>query len=123
MGTIEERKLEFDKEQFEFFKNRLMIRDVLMMEAVQKNWHYEFLKLSIVLILIIVLIYYTINQYGSKKNEKFAPYASILAPDIINSTAGFDFPNQFGETTEPYQKEKDSSENKLFQKTHDLVGR
>ena len=75
------------------------------------------IKLAILILLILVIIFYF--TYGSL-SERFAPYGSILAPKIINSTAGFDFPNQFGDTTDPYQKIKDSSEAQLFYQTHDL---
>jgi|GEM_PF-6623614 len=69
----------------------------------------------IVILLVILLLYFLLR--GS---ENFAPYASILIPDIINSSPSFDAPNQFGDRTNPYQNEKDRSENKLFLQTHAL---
>lgn len=111
---MEEKKLEFEKEKFEFLKNRILMQDIASINLAEKSWHYEFIKLTIVLILILILVYYTFNYTKKPKNERFAPYASILVPDIINSTAGFDSPNQFGEITNPYQEEKNRSENKLF---------
>ena len=112
MNNLEQEKLDFQKQQFEFFKNRLLLEDV-------KKGYYKVIKFAIILILLIIIVYYIYK----KQNENFAPYASILAPDIINSSAGFDFPDQFGQTTDPYQEEKDSSEKRMFQQTHDLICR
>lgn len=82
------------------------------MECVKNN-KLIFLATLVLIILVIFYFYF-------RNSEHYAPYASILAPDMINSTAGFDFPNQYGETLEPYQKQKDRTENKLFEKTHAL---
>jgi hypothetical protein len=120
MTTIEEKKLEFEKEQFEFLKNRTTLQDILVFKMNENIYHYQFMKLAIILLLLIILVYYLFIRI---KSENFMPYGSILAPEIINSTAGFDFPNLFNETTEPYQKVKDRTENKYFGQLHDLVGR
>ena len=66
---------------------------------------------KILLVLLILLVIYLLYTQSA---EKFAPYASILAPEIINTTAGFDAPNQFGEKNDPYQNTKDNSEIRLF---------
>ena len=74
---------------------------------------YILIGLLIALIVLIVLYKYKTNHWYMCK-ENFAPYASILVPEIINSSAGFDVPNQYGEVLDPYVDEKLKSEDKLF---------
>lgn len=69
---------------------------------------------------IIVIIFIIVFSIKYKNKENYVPYASILAPEILNSTAGFDFPDQYGETTDPYECTKKKSENNLLNQTHQL---
>jgi len=71
--------------------------------------------IALIILLIIILIWVT-------SAEAFAPYASILVPVTMNTSAGFDFPDQFGEITNPYAVTKVASENKAFAQTHALYG-
>lgn len=68
----------------------------------------------IIVILIIIILYYFY------KKENFAPYYQINIPYIINSTAGFDEPNQYGWIGNPYYKQNIESADKLFDQTHAL---
>lgn len=80
--------------------------------------HRLIFALVVILFLLFYIYYYCLC--ASSKSEKFAPYASILIPEIVNSTAGFDSPNQYGEILNPYQEEKDRSSEYLFNQTHRL---
>lgn len=75
---------------------------------------YARIAIILVLLMLVISMYRTYYIESRKyTNEKFAPYASILSPFIVNSTAGFDFPNQYGDTTDPYEYQKKESA-KLF---------
>lgn len=65
------------------------------------------------LIVILLLVFYFLYS-----KESFAPYASILVPKIVNSSAGFDYPNQFGETTNPYEAVHVQTANDAFNEMH-----
>jgi hypothetical protein len=53
------------------------------------------------IVLTFMLTYMFMQNYMYKEN--FAPYGSILVPSIYNSTAGFDFPDQYNQNTDPYK--------------------
>ena len=73
--------------------------------------------MNIILALLIIIIIFLLGYYYYSQ-ENFAPYASILADEIINSSASFDVPNQYGEILDPYEDKKVSSEDKLFMQIH-----
>jgi hypothetical protein len=73
------------------------------------------LSLIIALLIVILLI---CCLYPKKEN--FADNYSILVPYIINTSPSFDYPNQYGDITNPYAKEKTDSQNQLFNQTHAL---
>lgn len=92
--------------------------EIIKIESQNKLYNYISL---IIIIILIVFLFYIINRNKFKNNsEYFDPYFGNLAPEIINSTSGFDFPNQFGETLEPYQYIKNKTENQLFNQINDL---
>jgi hypothetical protein len=72
------------------------------------------------IVLIIVIILVLLYLLFRKKQENYAPYYSILAPEIINTSPSFDYPNLFGEVTNPYAGAKTDSQNRLFTQLHAL---
>lgn len=110
MANLTEKELEFEREKFDYFKQ-------MNAKMIDRFYYLSIVKFAVIIVLVVMLLYIIWKMSDS---ENFAPYASILAPQTINSTAGFDFPNQYGETTEPYEKTKVKSENKVFKQLHAL---
>jgi hypothetical protein len=71
--------------------------------------------ITVVILLIIILLFYLLT-----KKEHYADNYSILVPEIINTSPSFDYPNQYGEVTNPYAQAKTSSQNNLFNQLHQI---
>lgn len=70
---------------------------------------------GVVLVLILVFLFWIFI-----KKENFDPYVGKQVPYLINSGASFDFPNQFGEITDPYFCKQYNSENMLWDQLNEL---
>lgn len=96
-ASLEQRRVALDERQMVLYE-RQFEREGEIVKLVVSYAHWtRIIKLALIAIVIIVLLTLLF------KTEKFAPYASILSPHIMNSTAGFDFPNQYGDNPDPYR--------------------
>ena len=130
--NIETKKLEFEKEKFEFFKDRIHLHDALMYKMAEHSWDYEYVKLAVILILIIIVIFFASCKYFKsdeskiiKTQEDFLPMTTIfpqtvLDRPIFDSPLTIDSDNKI-DSIDPYHNEKSAAEDKLFGQTHEGI--
>lgn len=108
---------------------------------------FEYLKLTVVLVLVLIVIWYLTCRFGfgrgiggpnspdaqsaESPKEGFAPYASILAPDTYRTDSSFDYAKNMPYSDPDYSQrmsvefndnaQRMTSEDKLFNQSHDLV--
>lgn len=110
---LRESELQFNREKLALYAKQSE-QDVALYQITARYVFWGTLFRSVLLAVVLVIAIVLLYQWGT---EDFVPYASILAPNIINSTSGFDLPNQYGEDPDPYRKIKKESEDRLWGQT------
>lgn len=107
---------------------------------------FEYLKLTVVLVLVVIVIWFLTCRFGfgngiggpgspnaksAQPREGFSPYASILSPDTYRTDSSFDYANDMPYKDPDWSQRMNvdfnsnaqaiTSEDKLFNQTHDLV--
>lgn len=83
MASVETERLNLDKEQWEFTKK-------MMVERMNRGYDLEYLKLTVIIVLIIVIIFYITCKFNSRSELYSDPQLSAATGEQKRSDPAFD---------------------------------